>query len=134
MENPEYKIRRFFQNIPGVIAVFVYGSYASGKTHSRSDVDIAILCDPDNSPSFFETQEMQTELSIRLRKEVDLVCLNEASPILQKQVISKGKRLLVRDQRRLNHFIIRLLTDYVDFKITRRPIEKGVLTRRILHD
>jgi len=132
MEIIEHKIHKFFQNTPGVIAVYLYGSIVTGRIHSESDIDVGILFYYDQTLPPLEMFELQTKLAELLDRDVDLVCLNDVSIILRKQVISKGKPILIKDQHQLNHFVIRSFSDYVDLKITRRSLEKYFLNRRVL--
>lgn len=128
----ENHLKQFFESsFSGIIAVYLYGSFVTGRIHSESDIDVGVLFAYQHIPSVTELLDLRAELTERLDREVDLVCLNEVSPILQKQIITKGKAILVKDQHQLNSFIIRAFTDYVDLKITRQPIEKYFLNRRI---
>ncbi|NIT62013.1 MAG: hypothetical protein GWN00_39215 [Aliifodinibius sp.] len=130
--NIENTIRQFFKCHAEIIAVYLYGSAITGRIHSESDIDIGVLFHYDKVPSFYQLLDLRTNLSERVDGDVDLVCLNEVSPILQKQVISKGKPILVNNQHQLNQFIIKAFTDYVDLKITRQHLEKYILNRRVL--
>lgn len=127
------KIKQFFGSDPAIYAVYLFGSAVEGKTHSSSDIDIAILCAHENIPSYHEQMEKQNKLTDILNKQVDLVCLNVVTPILQKQVLSKGEKVLVNDPHELNLFIIKALNMYYDLKMTRKPIEQMILQRRILN-
>ena len=133
MKNIEKKISEFFEDRPEIIAVYLYGSMVTGKIHSESDIDIAVLFDRQKIPSPYELLDLQSNLGEFLNKETDLICLNEVSPILQKQVITKGKQIVVKEQHLLNHFIIKSFTDYVDLKIVREPIERYFANRRVLN-
>lgn len=133
MKSIEKKIKEFFRGLPDIIAVYLYGSMVTGRIHSESDIDIAVLFDRKGIPTSVQLLDLQTDLAEILKMEVDLVCLNEVSPILQRQVISKGKQMVVNNQHQLNQFIIRSYTDYVDMKIVREPIEKYFVNRRILN-
>ncbi len=129
----EKQIQQFFVNTPGLIAVYLYGSVVSGKIHAESDVDIAVLFQHSHMPAAMQIFEMQDTLAEELQKKVDLVCLNSVTPILQRQVLTKGKPLLVKDQHQLNLFVIKSNNMYHDLKMIRRPIEEAVLKRRVLN-
>ena len=80
---------------PGVAAVYVFGSVASGTDRSDSDVDVAVLFDVApphrlNSPRF----ELAGELERVLRRAVDLVVLNDAPPDLGIRVLHTGRLVL----------------------------------------
>jgi predicted nucleotidyltransferase len=75
----EEKIVRFFEARPEVAAVYLFGSTARGKAKETSDVDVAILIDPDAKIDAFElNRDLMGGLSRVLRKEVHLVVLNRA--------------------------------------------------------
>ena len=47
----ENQIKIFFGNEKAIVAVYLFGSYASGKVPSCSDLDLAILFDSRNRPA-----------------------------------------------------------------------------------
>jgi hypothetical protein len=63
--------------------------------------------------------------------DVDVVCLNTASPILAHQVLRHGKKILVRNPRADHAFFVRTINQYDDLKRIRRPIEQQILRGRI---
>jgi len=82
----------------GARLILRFGSTVSGKTHPRSDVDIAVLlAHPD--VSLRERAELQQALqSLFTDREVDLVILNRADPLLLKQVSDRCVRLYGSEQ------------------------------------
>lgn len=133
MQKIENTIREYFHCKEGIIAVYLYGSIVSGHTHPESDVDIAVLYEHAHIPSIFQLFELMETLSELINKKVDLVCLNSVSPILQKQVIFKGKPLMVNDSHQLALFVIKAYNMYIDLKMIRRPIEESVLKRLVIN-
>ena len=66
--------------IDGLIAVYRFGSTVDGRTHQGSDTDVAVLSRIRLSPvARFEIQE---RVAGRLGRDVDLVDLTAASPVL----------------------------------------------------
>ena len=63
-------------------------------------------------------------LSARLKREVDLVTLNHASPILRMQFLKKGELLINNAPHQVNLFFIKTINEYFDLKQMRRPIEE----------
>jgi hypothetical protein len=63
-------------------------------------------------------------------KEVDLVCLNSASPIIGMQVLKYGKCVLGMDQKLLHIYQMTLFTDYCDLKKLRQPMEEDISNRK----
>ncbi|MGA8163463.1 MAG: nucleotidyltransferase domain-containing protein [Waddliaceae bacterium] len=130
MDSIEDEVIGFFSKRDEVVFLSLFGSRANGKSRQESDVDIAVLFNPDRIPGPMEMIEMREDLSDRLRRDVDLVCLNTSSPIIGFQVLNKGKALLVKNRKLYDCYVINLLTDYCDLKRLRRPIEDSILKRR----
>lgn len=107
-------------------AVFLFGSQASGRGRPQSDHDLAVLL-AARSPDWEMVRRLQLDLEEILRTEVDLVVLDDASPVVAMQVLQQGRLLDCRDAQALENFTVRTLTDYADLKFTRAPIEKRLL-------
>jgi len=76
--------------------ILQFGSTVSGKTHGRSDVDIAVLLErPDVTAR--EYAELLHDLQLLSSREVDLVILNRADPLLLKQISDRCVRLYGSD-------------------------------------
>ena len=73
------------------LAVYLFGSAASGALRDDSDVDLAVLAESEFDPVvlFDAAQRLATEL----RRDVDLVDLRRASAVMRAQVIANGRRL-----------------------------------------
>jgi predicted nucleotidyltransferase len=81
--------------LPALIAVYRFGSTASGQQHAESDLDIAVLAaEPIDPVARFELQE---RLAARVGCDVDLVDLRRASTVMAMQVLSTGNALAVFD-------------------------------------
>lgn len=101
------KNKRLLKNL-GIQAVILFGSYANGKPHKLSDIDIGVLLD---EPNKYKDKTMDVYLKIYdilidvlpkhyLKKrlnlkehEVDIVFLQFAPIYLQFEAITKGKIL-----------------------------------------
>jgi hypothetical protein len=64
-----------------------------------------------------------------LHREVDLVDLDRASPILGMQVLKHGRLLLDRNPERRHAFFSRTISMYDDIKIIRREAERRLFER-----
>jgi hypothetical protein len=71
--------------------------------------------------------ELQEELTGVLGRQVDLVGLNQVSPILAMQVLKHGEVVFARSERAVREFQIRTLFAYFDLKQVRKPIEEALL-------
>jgi predicted nucleotidyltransferase len=104
-----------------------FGSTVSGKTHARSDIDIAVLLDrPDLS--LRDRAELLHDLqSLFTDGDVDLVILNRADPLLLKQVGHRCVRLY-GSEREFQRFRLLAFKRYQDhgryLEMERRYVER----------
>lgn len=125
-------ISRFFETRPEIVAVYLFGSRARSRAKETSDVDLAILFDPDAKVD--ETgckQEILLSLSRLLRKDIDLVVLNHAGETVSAQVFKHGRCLYVSNSSTLSAFKTVQFSKIADFEYLRKVMEKG-FTRKIM--
>ena len=122
-------LESFFKKQQPVLLAFLFGSFVSQRMHPLSDMDIAVLFAtvPDRST----IDDLTEELSSLLRKEVDLVILNHAAPILKMQVLRKGILIYAKDRRDFHRFYGDTVNQYDDLKQIRRICEDNILKGRI---
>lgn len=91
------EIRAFVLERNVLIAVYVFGSVATGRYRPRSDIDLAVMV--RGSLSGMERVEMETALSNLLHRDVDLVVFSQATPLLQHQILKYGRLIHEVDTR-----------------------------------
>ena len=124
------KILNYFDSKLNIIAVYLFGSAVSGRMDSESDIDIAIITQPEEYKKT-ELFEMRIELSELLDRDIDLVRLIDAPVILRMQIFGKGIKLIDRNVKITNTLIVRSQFEYDDLRHMRAPIEKQILNRRV---
>lgn len=112
-----------------IVLVFLFGSFVRGDITSFSDLDIAIFFTGDID--FYRVNDLREDISEMLGVEVDIVVLNNASPVIKMQVLKKGTLLINKDQRAYNEFFVNTVKEYDDLKRTRKEIEEKILRGRI---
>ena len=122
----------FLATQPDVVAVYLFGSLVEGQTTPHSDVDIAILLVGASDPLAMGDRQLQLmgELERFADREVDLVILNAAPPILRHQVLRNGRLLYERDRRVRVEFEVRAGQVYADLRPL-RAFFKEALSREI---
>ena len=127
------KIKNYFKDKNGIIAVYIFGSYAKGKECRSSDIDIGILLDRN----YREYQEHKrtivtssiVELGRILRKDIHPIILNSAGEELLRQVFLNGKCLLINDQEELSRFKMVMLSRIADFAYYRDKMQAGLIKK-----
>lgn len=115
-------------DLDGVVAASLIGSQASGKAGPLSDVDIAVWLEPGISP--------QRRSSLRLQladaagralatDEVDVVILNEATPLICHRAMRDGVGLMVRNQVQRVRLETGALLTYFDTAPLRREFDRA---------
>ena len=125
------ELTTYLEAQPAVLAAVLFGSAAAGRLRPESDLDLALLFVDDGVPDAFAALDLRAALEQRAGRDVDLIVLNRAPTILAFQATKKGKLITCRDPRAYQRYIVRLISEYADFKRIRRPIEEAVIKRRI---
>ena len=112
-----------------IVLAFLFGSYQKGEITSFSDLDIAIFFTAMRD--FYGLNALKQEISEMSGLEVDIVVLNNASPVIKMQVLKNGALLVNRDRKAYNDFFIHTVNEYDDLKRTRKEIEDNILRGRI---
>jgi predicted nucleotidyltransferase len=126
----EKKIANYFENKADIIGVYLFGSHASGKVRSSSDVDLAILFDSrDRAIINRRLDKYLIDLSRILRKDTHLTTMNFASEELLKQIFKKGKCLIVNDSKKLARFKMTAYSRIVNFHYYRGQFQAGMVRK-----
>lgn len=120
-------------NTPGVVAASLVGSQARGTAGPLSDVDLAVWVQPGLEPQRRHTLALSLTAgaaAVLGTDEIDLVTLNDASPLMRHTAVRDGIRFVERDQAERVRLEARALLDYLDTAPLRATLATGV-TRRI---
>jgi len=85
------------ERLPTLLAVYLFGSRATGHARRDSDLDLAVLIEGSLAP--LVTWEVGEELASKAGCDVDLIDLRIASTVMQYQIITVGRRLWSKDSR-----------------------------------
>lgn len=85
------KLKEYFSHQNEIDTAILFGSFAKGTQHKHSDVDIAIH---SKKCIGYETlANMQMELSLLCKREIDLADLSKAQGLFLYQIMTKGIRI-----------------------------------------
>lgn len=115
--------------IPSLLAVYVFGSVASGRDHPDSDLDLAILAGDSPDPA----RLWEIAQGLEGGRDIDLVDLGEASAVMRMQVVSSGGRVFCADPPRCEGFEDFVYSDYARLNEERTGILEDVARRGQIH-
>jgi predicted nucleotidyltransferase len=81
--------------LPDVLAIYVYGSFASGDERPQSDLDLAVLLPAESGIP--DLLDLIGELAMRVGREVDLIDLRRVGDIVRREVLLHGKPIYVSE-------------------------------------
>jgi predicted nucleotidyltransferase len=116
----------------GVVLAYLFGSQAEGKAGPLSDVDVAVLLGPQvGRGRWFNVQlDLIGELmSLFHRNDVDVVILNQATPVIAHEVVRSGQVLYEAEPGTRVDFEIAALRRYVDTEPLRQLQDRRLLER-----
>ncbi len=112
-------VTSFMEQQADVLAAYLFGSLARGRGRQDSDVDIAVLFTPvvkEKFARFNRRLEMEIALEEALKRPVQVVDLETASPGLQHQVCKYGLLLVDKDRSYRIAFEVRSRRRYLDMQ------------------
>ena len=111
------KLNKVFKKNQAVLA-YLFGSEARGTSHKESDIDIGVLFDKNVNPKDYlklEGRLIDFFSEIYPKKEINIVNLNIASPLLKQVAILEGKLFYQRKDLDRIFFQIKTLQEYEDY-------------------
>ncbi len=122
------KLKAYFEDKSEVIAVYLFGSQATGKQDCSSDVDVGILLNAkDRTTEIEKRNQYMVDLADILRKEIHPIILNSAGEELMRQIFAKGDCILIKNQRKLSLFKMTMFARIADFGYYRNQMQSGLI-------
>jgi predicted nucleotidyltransferase len=117
---------------PEVLDAYLFGSHARGQPQPHSDVDVAVFVDPARLPQSdfgFAAELTGVLMSALGTNRIDVVLLNEATPLLYHRVLRDGLRVLSRDLAATTTREGAALSRYCDFVPQLSKVESAAAAR-----
>jgi predicted nucleotidyltransferase len=111
-----------------VLFAYLFGSAAWGRTHSMSDLDIAVYLEGEN-PSGNRMEILGSLIDALKMDAIDLVVLNTASLPLKARIVRSRRVLADRAPFVRQAFESAIIRAYLDFS----KLETRILEKRYLH-
>ncbi|HEX9452563.1 MAG TPA: nucleotidyltransferase domain-containing protein [Burkholderiales bacterium] len=131
MSSPDRIIAILRERLPGLVAVYRFGSEVTRTTNQESDLDLAVLC--DKALSALTRFSLAGELVVACGRPVDMVDLSTASTVICAQVVSTGERLFCADPKRCDLFEDITLSSYARLNEERGAILRDVKARESVY-
>lgn len=110
-------IPELIERFPAIEVFYLFGSHASGRAGTGSDVDCAVVL---NARRYRVNALLDLEVGLFLQEKlgvpVDVVVLNRASAIVQHEVLRTGKRLYEQSARQRAGFELQSFKAYMDVR------------------
>ena len=102
----------------GLVAGYLFGSFARDRARPDSDVDVAVLLDAESDRTTAPTYrlELATRVASRLGRPVDVVILNDAALVLRNQVLTYGRLVVEADRQQRIAYEVLSRQLYWDFR------------------
>lgn len=115
--------------IPDLLAVFVFGSFASGRVRADSDLDLAFL--PQKTLDTQTLWELNSEVALAAGREVDLIDLSNVSvsSVLKFEIIKRGELTYCSDKKAVLDMKVRFIEQFHDLYIARTDIDRKLRER-----
>ncbi len=105
---------------PDVLAVILFGSYATGKMKGISDIDIAVILET-------QSKDLEADIGSMYSPYIDVVLFHRLPLHVQFEVLKSGKVLFCKDERKLFEIKFKVLREYLEMSNTYERIKRMVL-------
>ena len=106
-------LKKYFEKEPSVILAFLFGSFAKGKEMEESDFDVAVYLKEKNKDS--RRDKIWFEISRIIKKDVDLICLNDAPATLISNIFKTGIPLKIGDKKLYWELYLKISSEAEEF-------------------
>ena len=101
-------------------AIVLFGSYSRNTQNAESDVDLAIKSKKEIQPK--ELFEIKCKLEDILKKDVDLVDLNNTQDGIRYEILINGIAIYVKDELQFELYKLDMYREYLELNESRKMI------------
>lgn len=113
------KLAEHFRQHPEIRFAYLFGSFAKGTQNKLSDLDVAVFLDctalkPEAYPYGYKASLITELMQLLKRNEIDVVVLNESTPLLKYEVVRHGVSIYEVDRAQRISFQANTFSRYFD--------------------
>ena len=110
-------LKKLCQKESDILFTYLFGSFAYQNNIPESDIDIAVFLDEKKSSGFFQRRlDLISNFSQALKKEADVIILNNAPLFLKYVILNEGKLIIEKNPSKRIDFELKTTNEYFDFK------------------
>jgi predicted nucleotidyltransferase len=115
-------LRRYLEDLDGLVAAWIYGSYGTPEQTPLSDLDLALLFQRGRVPEFKRQLEIYAKIPEILHQDddVSVTILNRSPVLFQFRVLETGRQLVCRDPIALADFVEFVISRHADYIVDHR--------------
>lgn len=119
-------LRRYLEDLDGLVAAWIYGSYGMPEQTPLSDLDLALLFQKGRVPEFKRQLEIYSKIPEILHEDDDIsvTILNRSPVLFQFRVLETGRQLICRDPIALADFVEFVISRHADYIVDHRRFTK----------
>jgi len=132
----ENKIIEYLDKKEEILFAYIFGSFINKDDYH--DIDVAVYLnenfdknDTKKFPYGYESY-MISELNLLTRKNIDFIVMNNANIIIQKKIITQGKLIFSKDERKRINYENYIRKIYIDTEVLRK-IKRYYLSNKIIN-
>jgi len=101
------KVIEDLSNMPAVLAIYLFGSNASGRAGPLSDTDLAVFLSDHSKKTLAKVGAMSSD-------KIDITIFDTAPPYLKYSILKNSKPIYVKNKSFVQHKIVQALKEYHD--------------------
>lgn len=132
LEGDKQKIVSTLRVNKDILFAYLFGSQVTGKTNFESDIDLAIYLTESCRDPFRTRLVLIENLQDILKRNVEIMVLNEQKSIFFKfTIIKEGKVIFERDHKKRVDFELKTMQEYYDFQPFLKEYTNAYLEREL---
>lgn len=109
------KLTKILKENKKIIIAYIFGSFVKENETKDSDIDLAIYIS-EGELDTLEYLNLKRKLMDASSRQIDIVILNNANPLIKQEIFRDGEKLFSKDDKLESNLIVHSLFEYEDMK------------------